>query len=86
MSKDVEVAGKKKDAEGVAKEPSKFSLSQIKQFIDEVKSEFDKITWPTRKHTMSSTLVLVVLVILLSIYLGAVDLVLGKIVSSILGA
>lgn len=84
-SKDAETAGKRKGAEVVVSEPSKFSPAQVKRFYDEVKSEFGKIAWPARKHTMSSTIVVVVLVILISIYLGAVDLVLGKIVSSIIG-
>jgi preprotein translocase subunit SecE len=84
-SKDADIASKKKSSEEDAAEPSKFSPGQIKQFAGEVKSEFGKIAWPAKKHTMGSTAVVVVLVILVSVYLGAVDLVLGKIVSSILG-
>ena len=62
----------------------KFSLSRIKEFSGEVKSEFKKIVWPDKKVTMGSTGVVIVLVFLVSVYLGAVDLFIGKLVSYIL--
>jgi preprotein translocase subunit SecE len=61
-----------------------FSFSRVKEFVGEVKSEFKKIVWPDRKVTVGSTGVVIVLVFLVSIYLGAVDLFVGKIVSYIL--
>lgn len=63
---------------------NKYSVQNIKQFSAEVKTEFDKIAWPDKKHTMGSTAVVVVLVMLISFYLGAVDLVLGKIIGTVL--
>ena len=62
----------------------KFSFARIKEFSGEVKSEFKKIVWPDKKVTMGSTGVVIVLVFLVSIYLGAVDLFIGKLVSYIL--
>jgi preprotein translocase subunit SecE len=69
-----------------ADEPAvqKFSPARIKEFSGEVKSEFKKIVWPDRKVTMGSTGVVLVLVFLVSVYLGAVDLFIGKLVSYIL--
>ena len=61
-----------------------FSLTRAKEFAAEVKSEFKKIVWPDKKVTMSSTGVVLVLVFLVSVYLGAVDLFIGKLVSYIL--
>ena len=61
-----------------------FSFSRVKEFVGEVKSEFKKIVWPDRKVTVGSTGVVIVLVFLVSIYLGAVDLFVGKLVSYIL--
>jgi preprotein translocase subunit SecE len=61
-----------------------FSLSRAKVFVGEVKSEFKKIVWPDKKVTVGSTGVVIVLVFLVSIYLGAVDLFVGKLVSYIL--
>ena len=61
-----------------------FSLSRAKEFTAEVKSEFKKIVWPDKKVTMGSTGVVLVLVFVISVYLGAVDLFIGKLVSYIL--
>lgn len=65
-------------------EPKKFQIAQIKQFVGEVRSEFDKIVWPDKKHTMASTGVVIALVIMIAFYLGAVDLILGKLIGYIL--
>jgi len=65
-------------------EPSPFSPTQIKKFVEEVKAEFLKIVWPDKKMTLGLTGVVVVLTIVISIYLGAVDLLLGKGVGSLL--
>ena len=62
----------------------KFSFARIKEFSGEVKSEFKKIVWPDKKVTMGSTGVVIVMVFFVSVYLGAVDLFIGKLVSYIL--
>jgi preprotein translocase subunit SecE len=62
----------------------KISPARIKEFSGEVKSEFKKIVWPDKKVTIGSTGVVLVLVFLVSVYLGAVDLFIGKLVSYIL--
>ncbi len=63
---------------------SNFSPTEIKKFVDEVKVEFSKIVWPERKVTLSLTGIVVALSIVVSLYLGSVDLLLGKLVSSFL--
>lgn len=68
----------------IIEEGSSFSLAQIKKFVNEVKAEATKIVWPDRKMTLGLTAVVVVLSTIASIYLGTVDLLLGKIVSSFL--
>ncbi|OEU47198.1 MAG: preprotein translocase subunit SecE [Desulfobulbaceae bacterium S3730MH12] len=65
-------------------EASPYSPAQIKKFIEEVKVEFFKIVWPDRKMTLGLTGVVVALTVVISIYLGTVDLLLGKVVASIL--
>lgn len=76
-----EERSKKKSAE---EEATAFQLSRVNEFATDVKGEFGKIAWPTKKQTLTSTLVVVVLVMLVSFYLGAVDLVLGKLIGLIL--
>lgn len=78
-------SGKNKKSVAVkTNDPSPFSPSQIKKFVEEVKVEFLKIVWPDKKMTLGLTGVVVVLTIVISIYLGAVDLLLGKGVGSLL--
>jgi preprotein translocase subunit SecE len=74
----------KKNGAVVKDEGSTFSPEKIKLFFDEVKVEFTKIVWPSRKVTLSLTGVVVVLTIIIAAYLGSVDLLLGKLVSSFL--
>ncbi len=74
----------KKNSVMKSEKPSPFSPAQIKKFIEEVKVEFSKIVWPDKKMTLGLTGVVVVLTVVLSIYLGSVDLLLGKAVASFL--
>lgn len=76
---------KKKGApEEVAAVPSPYSPARIKQFLAEVQGEYRKIAWPEKKVVFGSTGVVIVLVVVISLYLGAVDLLIGNLVSSIL--
>jgi preprotein translocase subunit SecE len=83
-AKKVERSAKIKPGAGDEPAVQKFSPARIKEFSGEVKSEFKKIVWPDRKVTIGSTGVVIVLVFLVSVYLGAVDLFIGKLVSYIL--
>ena len=75
---------KGKQADKQAEPGSKFQVSRISEFSQEVKSEFNKIAWPDKKHTMATTGVVVVLVFLVSFYLGTVDLLLGKLIGLVI--
>jgi len=68
----------------VVASPSIFRPEQIKIFANEVKAEFHKIAWPDKKHTIASTGVVVVLVMVISFYLASVDLVIGKLIGAVL--
>ena len=60
-------------------------MQRVKSFLESVKLELGKVTWPTRKETVATTSVVVVIIFLISIYLGACDLVLAKLMRLILG-
>lgn len=72
------------------KKPSSGSLDvkdkfgQLKDFFEKSKLELKKTTWPTRKETTATCFAVILLVALLSIFLGVVDLALAKIVEVIL--
>jgi preprotein translocase subunit SecE len=59
-------------------------LAKTKNFFEEVKAELGKVTWPTRKETIGTAWVVVVIVVLISFYLGACDLILNKLMRLIL--
>jgi len=65
-------------------ERSPFSPTAIRDFIHEVQAEFKKIVWPDKKVTVGLTGFVLILVIVISLFLGSVDLLLGKLVSSVL--
>ncbi len=55
-------------------------FSRAIQFLKEVRVEFDKITWPSRKETLALTVSVLGFTFFLTIYLGIVDISLSKLV------
>jgi preprotein translocase subunit SecE len=49
-----------------------------------VKVELKKVTWPSRKQTLGSTAVVIVLVMIISLFLGLVDLTLSSLIQFVL--
>jgi len=72
--------GSKSVAASVSAESAPGKLAQLKQFIKEVRAEFDKITWPSRKDTQALTIAVLSITLFFSFYLGLVDMVLSKLV------
>ena len=60
-------------------------LAKAKNFLQEVNVELGKVTWPTRKETVATAWIVVVIIVLISLYLGACDVVLAKLMRLILG-
>jgi preprotein translocase subunit SecE len=60
-------------------------LAKAKNFLQEVNVELGKVTWPTRKETVANAWIVVVIIVLISLYLGACDVVLAKLMRLILG-
>mmetsp|Transcript_444 Transcript_444/g.253 ORF Transcript_444/g.253 Transcript_444/m.253 type:complete len:123 (+) Transcript_444:201-569(+) len=54
------------------------------QFLREVKIEFKKVTWPSRKQTIGSTAAVILLVIIISLFLGIIDVGLSNLIRVIL--
>ncbi len=59
-------------------------LQKSLQFLREVKVELNKVTWPTRKQTIGSTLVVIILVMIISFFLGIVDIGLSSLIGVVL--
>jgi preprotein translocase subunit SecE len=62
----------------------KEKFESAKQFLREVKTELKKVTWPSRKDTLSGTLVVLVAVFIIAIFLGIVDSLLSNAIKELL--
>jgi preprotein translocase subunit SecE len=54
------------------------------QFLREVRVELKKVTWPTRKQTIGTTIAVIVLVLIISMFLGLIDIGLSSLLQLIL--
>lgn len=59
-------------------------LNIASQFLREVIMELKKVTWPSRKQTTGSTLVMIILVIMVSLFLGMIDIGLSSLIRVVL--
>jgi len=77
-------AGQENKADAAKGDKVSITPATIREFIHEVQVEFKKVVWPDKKVTFGLTGFVLILVVLLSIYLGSVDLFLGKLVTMVL--
>jgi preprotein translocase subunit SecE len=63
----------------------KIIASNVIRFLKEAKIELRKVTWPTPRQTLASTSVVIIVVIIVSIFLGIVDFGLAKAIRLVLG-
>jgi preprotein translocase subunit SecE len=55
------------------------------KFIKEAKEELKKVAWPSKNEAVGTTIVVLIFVVIMSVFLGVVDVVLSKIVEFIVG-
>jgi preprotein translocase subunit SecE len=55
-------------------------LNRVKEFFREVKVEVKKVVFPTKEELVGSTWVVIITVLVISLFLGIIDLSLSKIV------
>jgi preprotein translocase subunit SecE len=55
-------------------------LDKIKEFFREVKIETKKVVFPTKDELFGSTWVVIITIMIISVFLGIVDLTLTKLV------
>jgi preprotein translocase subunit SecE len=63
----------------------KLIAEKVVRFLKEAKVELKKVTWPTPRQTLASTSVVIIVVIIVSIYLGIVDFGVAKAIRFVLG-
>ncbi len=55
------------------------------EFLQQVRTEVSKVTWPTRKETVITTIMVLLMVIAAALFFLAVDQVLSLLVGFVLG-
>jgi len=58
-------------------------LNRIREFFQDVKLELKKVVFPSKKEVIGSTWVVIVSVLIASVFLGIVDLSLGKLMTTV---
>jgi preprotein translocase subunit SecE len=60
-------------------------LERTRHYLEEVRGEFHKITWPPQHETVNGTVSVVVIVSLVAAFLGVVDFALSRVMQQVLG-
>ena len=55
------------------------------KFIQEVQQETRKVTWPSRKETVTTTIMVFIMVVIVSLFLSVADYIIGNTMRIILG-
>jgi preprotein translocase subunit SecE len=72
-AKGAATGGASRQPKAPANYPGKKYVDVSLQFLREVRFELRKVTWPSRKQTVGSTIVVIILVLIISAFLGVVD-------------
>lgn len=54
--------------------------AKVTGFVEEVRQELKKVTWPTREELIGSSVVVVVTTLLMALFIGVVDFFLSLII------
>ena len=60
-------------------------FNKIRQFLKEVNLELKKVTWPSRKDTIASTWVVLLVILIFAAYFFVVDGIIAFLVKSVFG-
>lgn len=80
MAKDETKKEKKTPEKSQKKKPNK-----IAKWFKDLKSEFNKVVWPTKKQVFNNTFVVLVTMVISSVFVGALDYGLLKLFRFLLG-
>jgi preprotein translocase subunit SecE len=83
-----DIARKTDTTKKAVKKPGETSFAwvdTVRNYLREVVFELKKVVWPSRKETLGSTAVVLVIVGLSAVFLGIVDLILSRLVKILVG-
>ncbi|WDP89687.1 MAG: preprotein translocase subunit SecE [Desulfobacter sp.] len=78
------IASKAKAEKAVVEAGSGNLFTKAAEFLREVKVELKKVTWPTRKQTTGTTIVVILFVFVVAAFLGLFDFSLSRLVQVVL--
>lgn len=55
------------------------------EFVRQVRAETEKVTWPSRRETITTTIMVLIMTTVLSMFFLGVDQVLGRLIKLLLG-
>lgn len=61
-------------------------IQRIRDYVDELRTEMRKVTWPARKQVQATTLVVIGCVFLFAAFFAVVDLAVGRGINSLIEA
>lgn len=59
-------------------------MNNIKQYINQVKAELKKVSWPSKEHTINKTILVIVVSVIVAGYIGGLDLLLQEIMKALI--
>lgn len=59
-------------------------VSATKKYLVEARAELKKVTWPTKQETINNTIVVLIISVLITAFLGGLDYVFGLGIDQIL--
>ena len=82
--KDIAVKAAAKPKKKADKKQKNGVLKKITRYFKDLRGEYKKIVWPTKKQIVNNTLVVIAVVIVLGAFVAGLDAVLGLIVRFVL--
>jgi preprotein translocase subunit SecE len=58
-------------------------FAKIRKFFDEVVQELQKVAWPSKDELIGSTMVVIAMTLVLSVFIGIVDFALKEIINTL---
>lgn len=71
-------------AVAISTEQSTSKVQSLFTYFEDAKTELGKVSWPTKKEVKATSVAVLILVVVMCFFLGIVDLLLAKIIESIL--
>jgi preprotein translocase subunit SecE len=59
-------------------------LGELRRYLEESRTELDKVSWPTGKEIKTASLAVLALIVVMSLFLGLADILLSRIMEAIL--